>query len=244
MNNETKTINQFDEKFFKSPALLRVMGAGKSYFIKTPWWLKKIYPSYTWDIKTDKKSVYLTFDDGPHLQITNFVLDELKRFNAKATFFCIGKNVSANPEIFERIIENGHTVGNHSFNHLNGWRTNDEQYLNDIAEAAKLIDSNLFRPPYGRITSYQAKCLSKAMSTAVPKIVMWSILSGDFDQKLSSEKIINNVIKYAKAGSIIVFHDSEKAFPHLKEILSPILESLQGKGFSFENLNEFQHGGK
>jgi peptidoglycan/xylan/chitin deacetylase (PgdA/CDA1 family) len=208
------------------------------YFVKTPWLLKKIYPTYIWDIKTNKKEIYLTFDDGPHPVITDLVLGQLKKFSAKATFFCIGKNVVENPDVFKRIIENGHIIGNHTYSHLNGWKTNDELYLKDIAEANRLIDSSLFRPPYGRITSYQAKALSKAMTRSNPKIVMWSILSGDFDQRISSEKIIYKVIRYAKPGSIIVFHDSEKAFPHLKKILPSILESLQEKGFCFESLEK------
>jgi peptidoglycan/xylan/chitin deacetylase (PgdA/CDA1 family) len=209
-----------------------------TYFSKTPWWLKKIYPSYIWDIRTDKKEIYLTFDDGPHPQITDFVLEQLRSYNAKATFFCIGKNVTENPDVYKRILENGHMVGNHTHNHLNGWATNDEIYLNDIAEAAKQIDSDLFRPPYGRITSYQAKCLPKAMGISASKIIMWSILSGDFDTKISSEKIISKVLKYAKPGAIIVFHDSKKGFSHLKNILPQILESLHKMGFSFGSLEK------
>jgi peptidoglycan/xylan/chitin deacetylase (PgdA/CDA1 family) len=169
------------------------------YFIKTPWWLKKIYPEYTWDIKTSKKELYLTFDDGPHPQITDFVMDLLRKFNAKATFFCIGKNVVENRGVFERIIEEGHSVGNHTYTHLNGWKTNDDLYLNDVSEAARLIDSNLFRPPYGKITSFQAKNLPKAIGIPASKIVMWSILSGDFDQRVSSEKIIDKCSKTCKA---------------------------------------------
>lgn len=208
------------------------------YFVKTPWWLKKIYPSYIWDIKTTEKTIYLTFDDGPHPQVTDFVLEQLKKFNAKATFFCIGKNAAENLEVFKRIIENGHTVGNHTYNHLNGWKTNDEVYLNDIAEAARLIDSNLFRPPYGRITSYQAKSLKNVMGTDDPRIIMWDVLSGDFDQRITTKKIIKNVMKHAKPGSIIVFHDSEKASPHLKRIFPQILALLHEKGFSFESVEK------
>ncbi len=206
------------------------------YFVKTPWWLKKIYAAYIWDIKTTHKTIYLSFDDGPHPFITDFVLEQLRRFNAKATFFCIGKNVTAYPDTYKKILLEGHAVGNHTHTHLNGWKTNDDIYLNDITEAAKYIRSDLFRPPYGRITSYQAKCLSKTMEN--PRIVMWSILSGDFDKRNSSEKIMDNVLKYARPGSIIVFHDSEKAFPQLKKILPVVLEALQEKGFSFESLDK------
>lgn len=208
------------------------------YFVKTPWWLKKIYPSYIWDIKTTEKTIYLSFDDGPHPQVTDFVLEQLKKFNAKATFFCIGKNVAENPDVFKRIIEDGHAVGNHTYNHLNGFKTNDEVYLNDISEAAKLISSELFRPPYGRITSFQAKSLKKVLGNEDARIIMWDILSGDFDQNMTADKIIRKAMKHAKAGSIIVFHDSEKAFPHLKIILPQILALLQEKGFCFESLEK------
>jgi peptidoglycan/xylan/chitin deacetylase (PgdA/CDA1 family) len=148
--------------------------------------------------------------------------------------------VVENRGVFERIIEEGHSVGNHTYTHLNGWKTNDDLYLNDVTEAARLIDSNLFRPPYGRITSFQAKSLPKVIGIPASKIVMWSILSGDFDQSVSSEKIIDNVVKHAKPGSIIVFHDSEKAFSHLKLILPPILEMLNEKGFCFESLKQIR----
>jgi len=134
--------------------------------------MKRIYPSYVWDIKTDEKILYLTFDDGPHPQITNFVLDELKKFNARATFFCIGKNVAAFPDVYDRILAEGHSVGNHTYNHLNGWKTKNEIYLDDVNEAGKLIHSNLFRPPYGKITSLQAKRLSEAMQIKSAKIIM------------------------------------------------------------------------
>ena len=133
------------------------------YFVKTPWWLKKIYSSYTWSIPTKEKIIYLTFDDGPHPEITPFVLKELKNYNALATFFCIGKNVLAYPGIYKQILDEGHSVGNHTQNHLNGWKTSNDAYMKDIAEAANYIDSNLFRPPYGKITSFQAKHLHAAM---------------------------------------------------------------------------------
>ena len=133
------------------------------YFVKTPWWLKRIYSSYIWNMKTKEKIIYLSFDDGPHPVATPFVLDELKKYNAKATFFCIGKNVMAEPAIYKRILDEGHAVGNHTHNHFNGWKTKDEIYLEDVREAAKFIDSTLFRPPYGRITSFQAKNISSGI---------------------------------------------------------------------------------
>jgi len=159
------------------------------YLVKTPWWLKKLYPSYIWDIPVEEKILYLTFDDGPHETATPFVLEQLRKYNARATFFCIGKNVVDNPVIYRQIIEEGHTVGNHTFHHVNGWKTANKKYTADVFEAAKYIDSNLFRPPYGRISRFQAKVLMQenrrqTMVTKGFKIIMWSVLSGDFEQGL------------------------------------------------------------
>jgi peptidoglycan/xylan/chitin deacetylase (PgdA/CDA1 family) len=206
------------------------------YFVKTPWWVKKIYPSYTWDIRTNEKVIYLSFDDGPHQQATSFVLDELKKYNAKASFFCIGRNVVALPAIYKKILEEGHTAGNHTYNHPNGWKTANLEYLNDVAEAAKYINSSLFRPPYGRIRSFQAKNISAAMNDSSAKIIMWDVLSGDFDEEITKDECLQNVILNAKKGSIIVFHDSEKAFPLLEYCLPRVLEFFSEKGFRFEQL--------
>ncbi|HEX6193520.1 MAG TPA: polysaccharide deacetylase family protein [Chitinophagaceae bacterium] len=202
------------------------------YLVKTPWWLKKLFPSYEWSIPTKEKRIYLTFDDGPHPQATPFVLDELKKFGAQATFFCIGKNVVAYPEIYKRILEDGHAIGNHTYNHLNGWKSKDETYTSDIASAANYIDSNLFRPPYGRITSFQAQHIHRAMKTEKARIIMWSVLSGDFDTTVSAKRCIQNVILNATKGSIVVFHDSEKAFPILKEVLPAVLQFFYNEGYN------------
>jgi len=195
----------------------------KKYFIKTPWWLKKLYSSYTWNMGTKEKVVYLTFDDGPHPVATPFVLDQLKAHHVKATFFCIGKNVLAHPDLYKRILDEGHAVGNHTQNHLNGWKTKDAAYLADIGEAAKYIDSTLFRPPYGRITSFQGKHVQKAMMKEKAQVIMWDVLSGDFDDALSGEQCSENVVLNSSNGSIIVFHDSEKAFSRLKLCLPEVL---------------------
>jgi peptidoglycan/xylan/chitin deacetylase (PgdA/CDA1 family) len=205
----------------------------RNYFVKTPWWLKKIFPKRIWHINTIEKNIYLTFDDGPHPVATGFVLDELKKYNAKATFFCIGKNVIEFPEIYNRIINEGHAVGNHTQHHLNGWRTNTIQYLNDVTIASKHIKSNLFRPPYGRLRSLQAKRITDAIDDKSAKIVMWDVLSGDFDEKLSKEQCLNNVMDKTGRGSIIVFHDSEKAFPRLKYTLPQVLKQFTEKGYLF-----------
>lgn len=201
------------------------------YFVNTPWLFKKIWSSYVWNIDTNDECIYLTFDDGPHPVATPFVLDQLKKYNAKATFFCIGKNVLAHHDIYKRIREEGHAVGNHTQHHLNGWKTHNEDYLKDINEAQKNIHSNLFRPPYGKIKSSQAKKIRSNY-----KIIMWSVLSGDFDQAISKKRCLKNVIDHARPGSIVVFHDSEKAFPLLQYILPEVLDFFSRKGYRMEGL--------
>jgi peptidoglycan/xylan/chitin deacetylase (PgdA/CDA1 family) len=206
------------------------------YLVKTPWLIKKIfYPKYLWHIPTKEKKIYLTFDDGPHPEATTFVLDQLQKYNAKATFFCIGKNVAAYPEIYKTILFKGHSAGNHTQDHVNGWKSEDELYFNNIFLASKVIDSKLFRPPYGKITGFQAKQVMEKMNY---KIVMWSVLSGDFDKNLTMEDCYRNVIKAVTPGAIIVFHDSEKSFPTLKYVLPKVLDYFLQKGYAFENLNE------
>ena len=206
------------------------------YTAKVPWLFKKLYPSLTWEKPTDKKVLYLTFDDGPHPTATPFVLDELKKYNAKATFFCIGKNVVAHPAVYKQIQDEGHAVGNHTYNHLNGWKTENEIYLNNIAEASKVIDSSLFRPCYGRITSIQAINLKQVMKGKEPTIVMWDVLSGDFDTECTPQQCLANVVFASVPGSIIVFHDSEKAFPRVEYALPKILHYFSERGYLFKAL--------
>jgi len=206
------------------------------YFVKTPGWLKRIYDSYTWSIPGSDKILYLTFDDGPHPEVTPFVLKELKKHNALATFFCIGKNVVTYPDIYKQLINEGHSVGNHTYNHLNGWKTANDDYLKDIALASHEIDSDLFRPPYGRITSFQAKNLRSAMNRKEPKVIMWDVLSGDFDIECTPQQCLSNVILTTVPGSIIIFHDSEKAFSNLAYTLPRILNYFSEKGYLFKSL--------
>jgi peptidoglycan/xylan/chitin deacetylase (PgdA/CDA1 family) len=169
------------------------------YFIKTPFWLRLIYRSCIWRKPAKDRVLYLSFDDGPHPEATPFVLEQLAIFNAKASFFCIGKNVQLYPEIYDAIIEAGHVAGNHTQNHMNGWKNNTENYIADIQEATKLIDSNLFRPPYGRISFSQIKALG--LHPALPQqIVMWDVLSGDFDTTISGEQCAKNVMQHAGPG--------------------------------------------
>jgi len=209
------------------------------YLVKTPWWLKKWYPDLIWDIShpADEKVLYLTFDDGPHPRATPFVLDTLRTYGAKATFFCIGKNVREHPNIYRRILEEGHRVGNHTQHHINGWKTRDKAYLEDVREAARYIDSDLFRPPYGRISAFQASLLRKPPFEY--KVIMWDVLSADFDRKLSPERCSRNVIRHARPGSIIVWHDSEKAFPRVEVALPVVLGHFQEKGYRFESLRSW-----
>jgi peptidoglycan/xylan/chitin deacetylase (PgdA/CDA1 family) len=208
----------------------------RKYFVKTPWLVKKVYSSYTWNIPAKEKCLYLTFDDGPHPEITPFVLGELRKYNALATFFCIGKNVLAYPDTYKHILAEGHAVGNHTHNHLNGWKTPDEVYLKDIAEAANYIDSNLFRPPYGRITLFQAKHLASAMKGRRSKVIMWDVISADFDPAVTEQQSLQFVVLRARPGSIVVFHDSEKAFTKLKYVLPRTLHHFTQQGFSFLSL--------
>jgi len=205
--------------------------------IKTPWLIKKIFSNMVWNIPADdEKILYLTFDDGPHQIATPFVLDELKKYNAKATFFCLGKNVAALPLLYKRILDEGHTTGNHTFNHLNGWRVNDKKYFDDIIEARKYIDSSLFRPPYGKITPFQAKHLSRPPLSY--RMIMWDVLSKDYNIRLSPEDCAFNVLRYASPGSIVVFHDSEKAFPRMQQAIISTLKIFSDKGWSFNSIEK------
>jgi peptidoglycan/xylan/chitin deacetylase (PgdA/CDA1 family) len=194
-----------------------------------PKFLEKIYSSLIWKIPTEKKVVYLTFDDGPTKHVTEKVLDLLKMYNAKATFFCLGKNVIQCPSIFSRIIDENHAIGNHSHNHLNGWKTNKSIYLKDVDLAKKVIDSNLFRPPYGKIKTNQIKKLRNEY-----KIIMWSILSRDYDVRVSPQKCLKLCLTGIKQGSIIVFHDSIKAETNMLFALDGLLKYLNNEGYSCE----------
>lgn len=201
------------------------------YLKKTPWFFKKIYQDRIWNLPTDERILYLTFDDGPHPEATSFVLEELKKYNAKATFFCVGKNVKENFSLYERIIAEGHKPGNHTYHHLNGWKTEDKTYLEDIAQAAKIIDSDLFRPPYGRITQFQIKAIGG--DNLHLKTIMWDVLSGDFDPSVNGENCYLNVVNNAGPGSIVVFHDSLKSFASLQEALPRVLKYYSEKEFRF-----------
>ncbi|MBL4651480.1 MAG: polysaccharide deacetylase family protein [Flavobacteriales bacterium] len=184
-----------------------------------------------WSVDTEKKQLFLTFDDGPTPVITEWVLKVLADFNAKATFFCLGKNVELHSEIYQKILSNGHSVGNHTYNHPNGWKTEDEVYFDNVSKCSKFINSKLFRPPYGKISRSQNIVLKKNYT-----VVMWDVLSGDFDLSITPEKCLDNVVSNATKGSIIVMHDSIKAEKNLRYVLPKALEYFTEKGFSFEKL--------
>ena len=205
------------------------------YFIKTPFWLRLIYRSCIWRKPNQDRVLYLSFDDGPHPEATPFVLEQLAHFDAKASFFCIGKNVQLYPTIYDAILAAGHVVGNHTQNHMNGWENTTENYITDIQEATKVIDSNLFRPPYGRISFSQMKALR--LDPALPQqIVMWDVLSGDFDTTITGDQCAQNVIQHAGPGSIVVFHDSAKAMDRLRIALPKVLAHFSKIGYQFEAL--------
>ena len=206
--------------------------------ITTPKILRMFYPSLLWEMPKGEKKLYLTFDDGPHPTITPQVLEILKKFNAKATFFCIGNNVNKYKDTFELIKKEGHSVGNHTFNHERGWKTKTQDYVNSVIEANALIQSPLFRPPHGRIKFSQITKLLKFESSRILnfRIVAWTVISYDWDKSLTPDDCFNNVIKNADDGSIIVFHDSEKAVNNMIPALIKVLEYYTNKGYSFEKL--------
>jgi len=204
------------------------------YLIKSPFLLKWYYPSLLWNKSRTNKVIYLTFDDGPIPNVTDFVLKTLKAFNAKATFFCIGDNIVKHPEVYAKVVNAGHAIGNHTFNHLKGWNTDDETYIDNTLKCQFLTQTNLFRPPYGRIKKSQISNLKSQIPNL--EIVMWDVLSGDFDTSLSPKKCYQNVIKNTENGSIIVFHDSLKAFDRLAYALPKVLKYFSEKGFTFSTL--------
>jgi len=198
-----------------------------------------LFPAMLWWMPMGEKCLYLTFDDGPHPTITLQVLEILRRYNAKATFFCIGNNVQKYPETFELLRKEGHSVGSHTFNHENGWKTKDDDYVKSVLSANELIKSNLFRPPHGKIRFSQISKIRKSTIVLRPfTFVAWSVIAYDWDSDLTSEQVYNNVIFNAKDGAIIAFHDSEKAYPRMIEALPKVLEYFTKQGFKFKSIPE------
>ncbi len=209
---------------------------------RTPFFLPWLYPSLTWRMPAEHKELFLTFDDGPVPGPTEFVLETLKKFAAKATFFCIGENIRNHSQVFKTIIHHGHAIGNHTYNHVNGWRTSADEYLANIQRCNDEIraQSNekkegsslpLFRPPYGRISRNQISRLASY------KIIMWDVLSIDYNKNLSAEKCLKNTINAARPGSIIVFHDSYKAEKNLMHTLPRFIEHYSSLGFTFKTID-------
>ncbi len=206
----------------------------KTYLVKTPSLIKFIFKNWVWSFSKKEKIIYLTFDDGPTPEITEWTLAQLNKYHAKATFFCIGKNVQQYPKIYQKIVENNHSIGNHTHNHLHGLKTTTADYLDNInkAELAFQKKPKLFRPPYGKLSFSQAKKIRENGS----KIVMWDVLSADFDTSISKEECLKNVIKHTSNGSIVVFHDSVKASEKLKFVLPQLLEYYTSKGYIFKSI--------
>ena len=211
-------------------------------WVKTNRFIKWIFPKYSWDIKNADNKIYLTFDDGPIPEITEWILDILNKYEVKATFFCIGDNIEKHPEVFQKVIKNGHSIGNHTFNHLKGWNFSTEEYIENTLQCEKAITSNseivnlkskIFRPPYGKIKPSQSNILRKLGY----KIIMWDVLSVDYDKKISPEQCLENIIQNTVSGSIIACHDSLKAFKNLEYALPKAIEYLKNKGFVFERID-------
>jgi peptidoglycan-N-acetylglucosamine deacetylase len=198
-----------------------------------PFWLRAIYPKgLTWCIPTVEKEVYLTFDDGPVPEATLLVLDILKKYNIKATFFCVGENVLKHPEVFQMLRNEGHSVGNHTFHHVKAWKSDYNFYLSEVEQCQNLVNSNLFRPPHGQITRKLAQKLRKEQ-----RIIMWSALTGDYDKNLSGGQCLANAVNNTKPGAIIVFHDSIKALERMQYALPLFIEHCIEKGYSFRTLD-------
>ncbi len=204
---------------------------------KTNFLMRALYPNFVWNKERKDKKIYLTFDDGPIPDVTETILDILQKYQAKATFFCIGNNIEKHPTIFSKLLQHEHTIGNHTYNHLNGWKTENELYWQDIDQCQNIIVSNsanptrLFRPPYGKIKHTQAKKINSDY-----QVIMWDVLSGDFSLNLSKETILKKSLHYTKNGSIVLFHDSLKAKPNVLYTLPRFLEHFSTLGYTFEKL--------
>jgi peptidoglycan/xylan/chitin deacetylase (PgdA/CDA1 family) len=205
------------------------------YFIKTPNSIKLILKNWVWSFSSKEKNLYLTFDDGPTPEFTNWILNELDLYHAKATFFCVGENLIKYPDIAKKITDNNHTIGNHTHNHLNGFNTSTSNYIENVEllEKKTKLDLKLFRPPYGKLTFSQSKKIRKKGY----KIIMWDVLSADFDATVLTEQCLRNVIANTQNGSIIVFHDNIKSQEKLKYVLPKVLEYYAAKGYNFKAIN-------
>ena len=196
-----------------------------------PIWVRGIYRNITWRKSSREKIIYLTFDDGPIPEVTPWVLDILDHYKIKATFFCVGDNVRKHPEVYQEILRRGHRTGNHTYNHIRGLLTNTDEYLANVERADTYIDSDLFRPPHGDMKFRQLRQLRKKY-----QIIQWDVISRDYNKKLKKEKVLDIVLKYARNGSIIVFHDSLKAENNMKYAMPKAIEVLLERGYEFRTL--------
>lgn len=212
----------------------------KLYWVKTGRIIKRLFKGYVWDLPTAEKVAYLTFDDGPTPDVTQFVLEVLAQHNIKATFFCIGNNIEHHPDIFQQIVDADHTIANHTHNHLNGWKTGFNEYMDNVIRCeesvlkryANFTENKLFRPPYGKVKASQAR----ALRDQGYRIIMWDVLSADFDQTITPEQCLQNVVRNVQPGSIIIFHDSVKAVINMRYALPRAIEILKEKGYRFETI--------
>ncbi len=199
--------------------------------VKTPNFIRVFFPSIIWRKENSKKNIWLTFDDGPSEESTPFILKTLKEEQIKATFFLVGEQIRQHPRLVQDIIKEGHVVGNHSYSHQNGWTSNNTTYLKDVEKCQALMPENtLFRPPYGKISRTQIKCLKKKY-----QIILWDVLSWDFSTNITPQKIKKNVLANTTEGSIIVFHNNQKSLKNLSPILKEIIQKLKRKGFLFSS---------
>ena len=203
------------------------------YFIKTPKIARSVLKKAVWTIPNKDRRIFLTFDDGPTSSITSQTLDILREHKIQATFFCLGSQVEKHPEIFKRIIDEGHAVGNHSYSHLKGWTTNNNEYIEDVKKGQSLANSKLFRPPYGKIKRSQVNALNSGT-----KIILWDVLPGDFSAKNDVEKVVSNTLNSAESGSIIVLHDNNKCGNKMLQALPNIIDKLKEKKYYFSPITE------
>lgn len=196
--------------------------------VRPPQLLRSLYKEAIWRMDANSPNIYLTFDDGPIPDLTDWVLDTLKHYQVKATFFCVGENILKNNAIFQRIVNEGHKVGNHTQNHIKGWKTKHDEYIENVNLCQKQTNTLLFRPPYGRISRKQFQTILKTH-----QIILWDVLTYDYDKFTSPEKCLKQSLKHTRNGSIIVFHDNIKANDNIRYVLPKYIEQCLSQGFKF-----------